>query len=603
MRRIFFLLTTLSILATPVFSSESDRVIRSLALTPPMGWNSWNTFYCQIDENLIKETADIMAKNGMKEAGYEYINLDDCWQTSRDKNGVIQVDKKRFPSGMKALADYVHSKGLKLGLYSDAGRWTCAGGPFLNKPFSTWRERERPGSKYHEEIDAKTYASWGIDYLKYDFCYQNIRSNYVYSKMGTALANSGRNIVFSLCSWGRGNPWEWAKGVGQLWRTTRDIRPNWKSWTNILDQQSHLYSFAGPGHWNDPDMLYVGALPYEESKAHFALWSIVSAPLIAGNDIRNMAPEIAEILTNQEIIKVNQDSLGFQGQLFVNKDEKQIYGKLLSNNKWAVVLFNKSTEPKEIEINWKDLSLDWNKVLVRDLYLHKNLGEFEKGFKTMVPAHGVSMLTLTDTNKPLLKSKRNIVQTMEGQNLTTIGSRNTNFNADYWNGFFQLETHSTGPLSGINNRSRKDSFNFIHKKISSPFEISSRIKRITMVNGHTEGGLMIRNDLNPNAAFVSIGATAKGEIHFSFRAMKGQRSIVKTIKKDVAVPWWFKINLENSMATAFYSRDGYNWKIAGEVELETTGSYEAGHILTTKLGIEKAEMDFDQVTLSQLNKK
>jgi len=248
----------------------------NLAQTPPMGWNSWNLFACDIDEDLIKGIADAMVENGMKEAGYEYVVIDDCWLLKRDKLGNPIPDPKRFPSGMKALGDYIHSKGLKFGIYSDAGTLTC---------------QKRPGSRGYEFQDARTYAEWGVDYLKYDWCHhgtQNAKASY--QIMGEALRKTGRPIVYSICEWGTNEPWKWAKEVGgNLWRTTEDILNCWDCRTDwggmgfvwILDLQDSLAQYAEPGHWNDPDMLEVGnsGLTISESRAHFSLWAILAAPL------------------------------------------------------------------------------------------------------------------------------------------------------------------------------------------------------------------------------------------------------------------------------------------------------------------------------------
>ena len=275
-----------------------------LAPTPPMGWNSWNKFGCRIDENLIRETADAMVSSGMKDAGYKYVNIDDCWEaTARDANGRLTTDTARFPHGMKALADYVHSKGLKIGIYSSAGTGTC---------------QRRPASLDHEVVDAQTFAEWGIDYLKYDNCNnQNRPAVERYKAMGDALKATGRPIVFSLCEWGQNTSWEWGKSVGgDLWRTTGDIRDQWASVVRLLDLQVGLEKYSGPNAWNDPDMLEVGngRMTYDEYVAHFSLWALMNAPLIAGNDLRSMSDSTKMILENKEVIAVDQDWGGVQGR-------------------------------------------------------------------------------------------------------------------------------------------------------------------------------------------------------------------------------------------------------------------------------------------------
>jgi alpha-galactosidase len=324
--------------------SLTAQKFSNVAKTPPMGWNSWNKFACNVSETLIMGMADAMASSGMKDAGYEYIVIDDCWQVSRDENGEIVVDKERFPNGMKYVADYVHSKGLKFGIYSDAGSKTCAG---------------RPGGLGHEYQDARTYAKWGVDYLKYDWCNtttQDAKSSY--TNMRNALFAAGRPIVFSICEWGSNKPWEWAGEVGNLWRTTGDIGDNWNSMINIFNQQKDLARYAGPGGWNDPDMLEVGngGMTFDEYKTHFTLWSMLAAPLLAGNDLAAMTPETKLILMNKEIIAVNQDTLGQQATCYRDNGDYQIWIKGLSNNEKAVCLLNKSDEKKTVLVDFSLLA-------------------------------------------------------------------------------------------------------------------------------------------------------------------------------------------------------------------------------------------------------
>ena len=285
-----------------------------LAPMPPMGWNSWNKFACDgINEKVIREVADAMVSSGMREAGYQYIVIDDCWQVARDSAGNIIADPVKFPGGIRALADYVHSKGLLFGIYTCAGSKTCAG---------------RPASLGYEYQDARQYAAWGVDFLKEDWCNtttQNAPASY--TLMRDALRKAGRPIVFSLCEWGSNKPWLWAKDVGQLWRTTGDISDKWSytepgdtaarsgSVLGNLDLEDGLEKYAGPGHWNDPDMLEVGngGLTEDEERAHFSLWCMLAAPLLAGNDLRNMTPATKAILTNRAVIGIDQDPLGQQG--------------------------------------------------------------------------------------------------------------------------------------------------------------------------------------------------------------------------------------------------------------------------------------------------
>ncbi len=374
-----------------VFSSNVHALDNGLVLTPPMGWNSWNKFECDVSESLIKEMADALVSSGMKDAGYQFIVIDDCWQIGRDAEGNIIPDPDRFPSGMKALADYIHSKGLKFGLYSCAGLKTC---------------QERPGSRGYEFQDARQYAAWGVDYLKYDWCFhttQNAEASY--SLMRDALLASGRPIVFSICEWGSNKPWLWAKDVGNLWRTTADIQDCWDckrewggmGWIYILDLQDGLESYAGPGHWNDPDMLEVGngGLTLTESQAHFSLWCLLAAPLMAGNDLRTMSADIKNILTNQEVIAVNQDSLGRQGRKVWDDGDLEVWSKEMKDGSRAVVLFNRSKSDSPVAVNWTEIGYPAHlKAKVRDLWQKKDLGQFTGSFRAQVPSHGVVMVRI-----------------------------------------------------------------------------------------------------------------------------------------------------------------------------------------------------------------
>lgn len=368
-----------------VFSQSFD----DLALTPPMGWNSWNYFGCNVNESMIRAQADAMVSSGMKDAGYQYIVIDDCWQTSRDTNEYIVADPVRFPSGIKALADYVHSKGLKFGIYSCAGTMTCAG---------------RPGSKDYEYKDAEKYAEWGVDYLKYDWCYtdgQNSRQSY--QLMRDALEAAGRPIVFSICEWGSTQPWLWAKGIGHLWRTTGDIQANWSSVTSLLDLQVGLERYAGPGGWNDPDMLEVGngTMTKGEYRAHFSLWCLLAAPLIAGNDLRSMNADVIQILTDKEVIAVNQDSLGIQGYKVRDDGNFEVWKKLLKDSSQAVILFNRSSSEKQISVSWQEVGFENDALLhVRDLWQHKDVGYFKNSYSASVPSHDIVMLRLWKSAAP-----------------------------------------------------------------------------------------------------------------------------------------------------------------------------------------------------------
>ena len=398
-----FMLRILTILIFFSASLQAQK-FENLLQTPPMGWNSWNTFACDINEEVIREAADYMVSSGMKAAGYEYINIDDCWHGERDAQGFIHEDKEKFPSGMKALADYVHSKGLKLGIYSDAGTETCGG---------------KPGSRGYEYQDALMYAKWGVDYLKYDWCNtENINSKGAYTTINKALYKAGRPIVLSICEWGDSKPWEWAQDIGYLWRTTGDIyncwdcvenHGDWSSWgvMQILDMQEGLRKYAGPGHWNDPDMMEVGnGMRTSEDRAHFTMWAMLAAPLIAGNDLSKMNQETIDILTNEEVIAVNQDQMGVQAFKYRSEDGLETWIKPLENGDWAVTFLNRADDDRSINFDWKeenikdpnfDYSTDFSEITyaVRDLWKHKELRSTKRVLKSSIAPHDVLSLRLT----------------------------------------------------------------------------------------------------------------------------------------------------------------------------------------------------------------
>jgi alpha-galactosidase len=373
------LVATSVILLTPAASGQSSA---SLAQTPPMGWNSWNKFGCNVSDKLIREMADAMVSSGMQAAGYQYVNIDDCWQVSRDASGTIVADPTRFPEGMKALADHVHSKGLKLGLYTDAGTGTC---------------EKRPGSLNHEDQDAKTYASWGIDYVKIDWCNsEGLDPEVQYAKFRDALVHSGRPIVFSICNWGVKTPWRWGPTTGNLWRTTGDINDTYDRMTLIGFGQNGLEKFAGPGHWNDPDMLEVGngGMKRDEYRTHMALWAILAAPLLAGNDLRSMSPETKELLMNSEILAVDQDAKGVQGRRVWQEGPLEIWVRPLADGSQAVGLFNRSESATKMTLDFKSIGAPASAKL-RDLLDHKDLGTIQNSYSADVPTHGVMLVKVS----------------------------------------------------------------------------------------------------------------------------------------------------------------------------------------------------------------
>jgi alpha-galactosidase len=371
----------------------SDQV----AQTPPMGWNSWNYFAGKVDDQDIRAAADELVASGMRDAGYVYVNIDDTWEGQRDANGVLHSNSK-FPD-MKALADYVHSKGLKLGIYSSPGPKTCAG---------------YEGSLGHEEQDAQLYASWGIDYLKYDLCSfipavmekqapndkaaQMRLMHAAYDKMAKALQATGRPIVLSLCQYGWDAPWEWAPALGgNLWRTTGDINAHWDRIYTILEQQAGLEKYAGPGHWNDPDMLEVGngKLSLAENRAHFSMWAMLASPLLAGNDLPHMKPEIRDILTNRDVIAIDQDRLGQQASKYYADGEVEVWARHLTGGAMAVAILNAgsdrySTHP--FHLNLEKLGLHGAQQ-AKDLWTGKEM-KLTNNMPLEIASHDVLMVRI-----------------------------------------------------------------------------------------------------------------------------------------------------------------------------------------------------------------
>ncbi len=398
--RLLALAFVVPLLAAPLLCTRAAQA--QVAQTPPMGWNSWNFFAERVTDKDIRGAADQIVATGMKDAGYIYVNIDDTWEAERDASGVLHTNSK-FPD-MKALADYVHSKGLKLGIYSGPGTKTCGG---------------YTASLDHEQQDADMYASWGIDYLKYDLCsfHRDVMEKQAphdgaaqmklmiaaYEKMGkalkTATAKTGRPIVYSLCQYGWDSPWEWAPALGgNLWRSTGDIEARWQSIYDIASQQDGLASYAGPGHWNDPDMLEVGngKLSLAENRTHFSWWAMLAAPLLAGNDLPNMKPEVKAILTNKEVIAIDQDSLGRQGRKAYSDGEVEVWTRDLAGGDVAVAVINVgsdryATHPFHLNLLRASLS---GPASGKDLWTGKDV-TLTEGMPIELPSHDILLVRLT----------------------------------------------------------------------------------------------------------------------------------------------------------------------------------------------------------------
>ncbi|MFD4525698.1 NPCBM/NEW2 domain-containing protein [Streptomyces sp. NPDC058470] len=388
-----------------------------LALTPPMGFNNWNSTNCraEFNEDMVKGIADIFVEKGLKAAGYQYVNLDDCWALqSRDANGKLVPDPVRFPNGLKAVADYVHSKGLKLGIYTSAGTKTC-------------NEAGFPGALGHEYSDAQQFADWGVDYLKYDNCNnQGVDARLRYTTMRDALLaatrTTGRPIVYSLCEWGENKPWEWASEVGHLWRTTGDISDNWGSMLSILKQNLPLAQYAGPGHWNDPDMLEVGngGMTDTEYRSHFSLWSIMAAPLLIGSDLRDASDATFEILGNKEVIAVDQDPLGKQGTVLSSEGGRWVVAKEMKDGTRTVALFNESGSAQRVATTARAVGLPAaGAYTVRDLWQHKSYNT-AGAISATVPAHG-TVLVRVSTDATWAKNPPAVELGLDGSLLVEAG--------------------------------------------------------------------------------------------------------------------------------------------------------------------------------------
>ena len=400
---LLLLSATMTVFTTTTAAQALDN---GVARTPPMGWNSWNTFGCSINESLIRGMADSIVSSGMRDAGYQYVVVDDCWMNpNRDSSGNLQGDPTRFPSGMKALGDYIHAKGLKFGIYSGPGPTTC------QRLEASWQ---------HELQDFQTFAKWGVDYLKYDWCgYSSVLApgetnqqlpvlKRPYQVGRTALNQVPRDIIYSLCQYGWGNVWEWGaeKGIeGNSWRTTGDITDTWESMAGIGFRQVGNSKYASPGHWNDPDMLVIGKVGWgprlrdshltaNEQYVHITLWTLLASPLLLGNDLTQMDDFEVNLVTNDEVLAVHQDVLGKPADRVSKNDELEVWARPLSDGSLAVGLFNRDEMDMKVGVKWSELGLK-GKQKVRDLWRQKDLGTFDDAFSTVVPRHGAVFVKIS----------------------------------------------------------------------------------------------------------------------------------------------------------------------------------------------------------------
>jgi alpha-galactosidase len=374
--------------------AAQSAVQQNLAPTPPMGWASWNPFFCDYNDQTIRDQADALVSTGMRDLGYRYVLIQECLTSGRNADGSLIVEATRFPHGMKDLVDYVHSRGLKAGIYTDIGENTCAGKPYQ-------------GSFRHEDQDAATFAAWGIDFVEMDYCNrpEGFTGRQIYERMAEAIRKTGRPMLLYICSWGNESPWTWAQGTAQLWRTEGDIsgEKNHVNWENVVrnfESNARHAAFSAPNSWNDPDMMEVGApgLTLAEAQTHFSMWAISAAPLWAGNDLTKMDDAIRAIQTNREAISIDQDPLG-AGPVKVSeyRDPVEAWAKplgSLSSGVQAVMLVNLGAQPAAAKVEWADLALA-GPVAVRDLWAHKDLGEFSGAYTVQLPSHGSALLKVT----------------------------------------------------------------------------------------------------------------------------------------------------------------------------------------------------------------
>ena len=353
-----------------------------LARTPPMGWNSWNRFGPYISEQLVLDTADAMIESGMRDAGYGYVVIDDAWhESARDDNGDLAENLWAFPHGMKWLADRIHDRGLRFGLYTDAGTRTCQG---------------YPASRGNEERDARRFAAWGVDFMKVDWCHTTgLRGRTTYPKWADAVKATGRPIVLSICEWGRDRPWEWAGRCGHMWRTSHDIADTWDSLMDVLDRQADLHPHAGPGHWNDPDMLEVGngGMSDDEYRTHFSLWAMLAAPLMAGNDLRDMSEETRATLTAPEVVAIDQDALGRQARRVSRRDNSEVWARALADGGHAVLLVNRGEATTNVKVFWEDIGAPSTRdPHVRDLWQRSDIGRRDGWYDRTLAPHASALV-------------------------------------------------------------------------------------------------------------------------------------------------------------------------------------------------------------------
>ncbi|MGV7224591.1 MAG: beta-L-arabinofuranosidase domain-containing protein, partial [Nitrospinales bacterium] len=575
------------------YTSHVDECEKDLALTPPMGWNSWNNFETEINEDLIIEMGNAMVSSGMKDAGYEYIIIDDGWATRNDQGqleGIKMEDgENKFPHGIKWLADQIHDLGLKFGIYSSPNNTTCAG---------------YEGSLGYECEDATQFAAWGVDYLKYDRCGVPYPIKDRFELMRDCLQATGRPIVYSI------NPAElydvlpWARFVANLWRTTQDIKDFWgpepppppndwaRSVLGIVDEQvtEMVAKYAGPGHWNDPDMLVVGLFSNNGDmndlryRSHFSLWSILAAPLIAGNDLRSMSNYTVETLTNLEVIAVNQDPAGLSGKRVWTGDNAEIWCKSLKDGSKAVALFNRGPVLKEITVYWEQIGL-WPTLYadVRDLWQKENLGSYYNSFKIDVLPDQVVIVKITGTSLPGTWADTDVGETVIAGYSSYSASTDS----------FLIKA------SGADIWDESDGFHYVYQPMVGDGSIVARVVSVEQTHPWAKAGVMIRENLDHDAKHAMTVVTPVNGIAFQRRREAGAISY-HTAGSDFEMPNWVRLVRKGNIFSAYESINGNLWELIGSDIIDMCSTIYIGMAVSSHNSDELCLAEIDNVVIAML---
>jgi alpha-galactosidase len=544
-----------------------------LATAPPMGWNDWNAFGCNVNEQLVEQTADVFVSAGMRDAGYTYVNIDDCWLTrNRDTNGNLVPDPAKFPHGISGVASYVHGKGLKLGIYEDAGTATCAG---------------YPGSLGHEQQDANLFASWGVDYLKYDNCNNTgVPAPQRYTAMRNALAATGRPILFSICDWGQEGPWNWGPGLGNLWRTTGDISDNYASMTGIFHSNVGLAPHSAPGAWNDPDMLEIGngGMTAPEYRSEFSLWAEMAAPLLSGTDLRSASADTLAIYTNRDVIAVDQDPLGAQGRLVASASasNQHVLAKPLANGDVAVLLFNESGSAATFGTTATAAGVTpASTYTLTDLWAHTSRTT-GGDISASVPAHGVVMYRVS------------------GGGTAVHGGWSSYASTDA--GFGQVDPYLRVAAAGTDTWTANDEYGALyrHAALTDGGTVTARVSAQANTSDWAKAGIMVRADVTTRSAgYVALAATPGHGYALQWDST-GDGYLDSSITAGATTyPGWLRLARSGSTFTGYYSADGAIWTQVGQATVPgVVASEDAGVFATSHHAGSRGQVDFSDFALN-----